>query len=44
MILEKEDLWNNLRERGRRLKVNIPKAEEELNEADENWMERLMCH
>jgi len=30
--LEKENLWNNLRERGRRFKVNIIRAEKELDE------------
>lgn len=41
IILKTEDLWINLRERGKNLKVNLDEAERELDEADESWAKRL---
>ncbi len=41
IILKTEDLWIKLRERGKKLKVNVDEAERELDEADESWTERL---
>ncbi len=39
--METRDLWNKLRIRGRKLRVNIDKAEEELDMDEEHWLERL---
>ena len=42
IVLRKDkDLWSELRERGKRLKVDIDKAESELDEAEEPWEKRL---
>lgn len=41
LILEVCDLWDSLRERGRKLKVNLDEAEKELDEAEEEWLKRL---
>ncbi len=41
IILKTEDLWIKLRERGKKLKVNVDEAERELDEADESWTGRL---
>lgn len=41
IILKTEDLWIKLRERGKKLKVNVDEAERELDEADESWTKRL---
>ena len=41
MIIEARDLWGKLRERGRKLRMNIDKAERELDEDEERWVERL---
>ena len=41
VILETKDLWSELRERGKRLKVDVDEAERELSEDEEAWMERL---
>ncbi len=40
IILHVRDLWSELRERGRRLKVNLEEAEEEIDEAEEAWLKR----
>jgi AbrB family looped-hinge helix DNA binding protein len=36
LILRVNDLWSELRKRGRKLKVNLEKAERELDEEEEN--------
>ena len=41
IILKARDLWDELRERGRRLKVDVDEAEGELDEDEEHWMGRL---
>jgi AbrB family looped-hinge helix DNA binding protein len=41
IILKARDLWSELRMRGRRLKVDIDKAERELDEDEKAWMKRL---
>ena len=41
LILEVTDLWATLRERGRRIRVDVDEAEKELDEADEEWLGRL---
>ena len=41
IILKTKDLWSKLRERGKRLKINIDEAEKELDEDDEQWIRRL---
>ncbi len=41
IIINVKDLWSELRERGKRLKVNVDEAERELDEDEELWMERL---
>jgi len=40
IILRRRDLWDELRRRGRRLKVDLEEAERELDEAEEAWLER----
>ncbi len=40
IIFEVSDLWAELRRRGRSLKVDLDEAERELDEADEEWLER----
>ena len=40
IILHVRDLWSELHERGRRLKVNLEEAEEEIDEAEEAWLKR----
>ena len=41
IVLYVRDLWSELRERGRRLRVDLEEAEEEVTEAEEAWLERL---
>ena len=41
VVLRIRDLWIDLRNRGKKLKVNIDEAEKELDEADELWLKRL---
>ncbi|BES82683.1 hypothetical protein PABY_22500 [Pyrodictium abyssi] len=41
IVLRAKDLWSELRERGKRLRVNIDEAEKELDEDEERWVERL---
>ncbi len=40
IILKVRDLWSELRERGRKLRVDLEKAEEEVTEEEELWMKR----
>ncbi|MCE4617982.1 MAG: AbrB/MazE/SpoVT family DNA-binding domain-containing protein [Desulfurococcales archaeon] len=40
IVLRTRDLWSELRERGRKLKVNIEEAERELDEDEESWLKR----
>ncbi|MCE4628860.1 MAG: AbrB/MazE/SpoVT family DNA-binding domain-containing protein [Desulfurococcales archaeon] len=40
IVLRTRDLWSELRERGRKLKVNIEEAERELVEDEESWLKR----
>ena len=41
IVLKTRDLWSELRERGRRLRVNLEEAEEEIAEEEELWLRRL---
>jgi len=41
IVLKTRDLWSELRERGRRLRVNLEEAEEEITEEEELWLRRL---
>ncbi len=41
IVLKARDLWSELRERGRRLNVDVDRAERELDEAEERWLRRL---
>lgn len=41
IILERGDLWSLLRLRGRRLRVDLEEAEEEIDRVEEEWLERL---
>ncbi len=41
IILYIRDLWSELRERGRKMKVDLEEAERELSEAEEAWLERI---
>ncbi|MCE4619495.1 MAG: AbrB/MazE/SpoVT family DNA-binding domain-containing protein [Desulfurococcales archaeon] len=41
IILKTKDLWMELRERGRKLRVDLDAAERELDEADELWLNRF---
>ena len=41
IIIKVKDLWSDLRERGKRLKVNVDEAERELDEDEELWVKRL---
>ncbi len=41
IILSTRDLWDELRRRGRKLRVDIDEAERELDEEEEVWLERL---
>lgn len=41
IILRVRDLWSELRERGRKLRVDLDQAERELDEDEEAWLKRL---
>ena len=41
LVLRARDLWGELRERSRRLKIELDEAERELDEAEKRWIERL---
>ncbi|MCD6509408.1 MAG: AbrB/MazE/SpoVT family DNA-binding domain-containing protein [Thermoprotei archaeon] len=41
IILRVRDLWSELRERGRGLRVDLEEAEEEVTEEEEEWLMRL---
>ena len=41
IILRTRDLWSELRERGRKLSVDLEKAEREILEEEKDWLERL---
>ena len=41
IIINIKDLWGELRERGKRIKVDVDEAERELDEDEDLWMERL---
>ncbi len=41
IIIYTRDLWSRLRERGRKLRVNLEKAEEEITEDEEEWLKRF---
>jgi len=41
IVLKTRDLWSELRERGRRLRVNLEGAEEDIAEEEELWLRRL---
>ncbi len=41
IILKVRDLWSELRERGKKLKVDLEKDEEEIEEEEEDWLARL---
>lgn len=40
IVLRARDLWSELRERGRRLGVDVDEAERELDEDERPWLER----
>ncbi len=40
IVLRTRDLWSELRERGRKLKVDVDEAERELDEDEESWLKR----
>ncbi|MCD6196368.1 MAG: AbrB/MazE/SpoVT family DNA-binding domain-containing protein [Staphylothermus sp.] len=41
IVIKTRDLWSELRERGKRLKVDIDKAEREIDEDEVEWLERM---
>lgn len=41
IVIKTRDLWSELRERGKRLKVDIDKAEREIDEDEVEWLERI---
>jgi len=41
LVLRVRDLWSELRERGKKLKVDLEEAEREIDEDEELWLERL---
>ncbi len=41
IVLTVRDLWSELRERGKRLRVDLEKAKEEIVEEEEEWLARL---
>ena len=40
IVLRTRDLWSELRERGRKLKVDVDEAERGLAEDEESWLKR----
>lgn len=40
IVIRTRDLWSELRERGRKLNVDIDEAERELDEVEESWLKR----
>ena len=41
IIIHVRDLWSELRERGRKMKVDLEEAEREVVEDEEAWLKRL---
>jgi len=41
IVLYIRDLWSELRERGKKLRVDLEKAEEEVVEVEEEWLRRF---
>ncbi len=41
IILKVRDLWSELRERGKKLRVDLEEAEREVIEDEELWLKRL---
>lgn len=41
IVIKTRDLWSELRERGKRSKVDIDKAEREIDEDEVEWLERM---
>jgi len=41
IVLKTRDLWRELRERGKKLSVDLEKAEREILEEEKDWLERL---
>ena len=41
LILKVHDLWTYLRRQGKKLKVNLEKAEREVDEEEEFWLKRV---
>ncbi|MCD6095467.1 MAG: AbrB/MazE/SpoVT family DNA-binding domain-containing protein [Thermoprotei archaeon] len=41
LVLRVRDLWSELRERGKKLKVDLEEAEREIDKDEELWLERL---
>ncbi len=41
IILRVRDLWSELRERGKKLRVDLEEAEREVTEDEELWLKRL---
>ncbi len=41
IVIKTRDLWSELRERGKRLKVDIDRAEREIDEDEVEWLGRI---
>jgi len=41
IVIKTRDLWSELRERGKRLKVDIDRAEREIDEDEAEWLGRI---
>ena len=41
LILKVHDLWTDLRRQGKKLKVNLEKAEREVDKEEELWLKRV---
>ncbi len=41
VVLYVRDLWSELRERGRKLRVDLEEAEKEITEVEEEWLRRF---
>ncbi len=41
IVIKTRDLWSEFRERGKRLKVDIDRAEREIDEDEVEWLGRI---
>jgi len=41
IVIKTRDLWSELRECGKRLKVDIDRAEREIDKDEAEWLERI---